>query len=104
LAVNADAVARPDALVTAVVEFVPPGTVNVPLAPEPGAWKVTVTPLTGFPPASVTFATKDDAKAVPMAALCPDPLFTATVAAEPTTFVREKVVEMDVLAMVAVTV
>lgn len=47
---NAAAVATPDAFVVAM--FTPPA--KVPLAPVPGAANVTVTPLTGLPPASFT--------------------------------------------------
>jgi len=50
------AVATPKALVTAV-------TVAT-LAPLPGPVNVTVTPLTGLPPASFTVATNGAAKAV----------------------------------------
>jgi len=47
-AVNVEAVARPVEAVVAVVVVVP--FANVPLAPVAGAWKVTTTPLTTFPP------------------------------------------------------
>lgn len=46
-AVNADEVAMPFAPVTSVSVVMP--LANVPLAPEDGAVKVTVTPLTGDP-------------------------------------------------------
>lgn len=49
---NTAAVATPDALVIAV--FRPPA--NVPLAPLPGAAKVTVAPLTGLLKESFTVA------------------------------------------------
>jgi hypothetical protein len=58
-------VATPDAFVTAVA---PP--LNVPLAPLVGALKVTVTPLTGFPPLSFTVARRRAANAVPTLVLC----------------------------------
>jgi hypothetical protein len=86
LAVNVAEVATPLAFVVAV--FTPPA--NVPLAPLPGAVNVTNTPLTGLFPASVTVATKGAPNAVLIAALCPDPLVTATLAAGPTLFVSEK--------------
>ena len=66
LAVNAAEVATPLALVSAVLT--PPA--KVPLAPLPGTVNVTVTPLTGLPPASRTVACNSDAKAVLITALC----------------------------------
>jgi hypothetical protein len=68
-------VATPDALVVAVAVFPPPA--KVPLAPKPGAANVTLTPLTGFPPASFTVATNGAAKAVLICALCGVPLVAA---------------------------
>jgi hypothetical protein len=59
-AVNAADVATPLAFVVAV--FTPPA--NVPLAPLAGGVNVTMTPLTGLLPASVTVATRGAAKAV----------------------------------------
>ena len=53
LAVNTPDVAIPEPFVAAV--SLPPAA-NVPLAPVAGAAKVTVTPLTGLPPASFTVA------------------------------------------------
>src|ERR1700722_7593852 len=50
--------------------------VKVPLAPEPGAVKVTVAPLVGDPPV-VTVATSGAANAVLTAVLCPVPLVAA---------------------------
>src|SRR5260370_834757 len=85
-AVKVAEVATPLALLVAV--FTPPA--KVPLAPLPGAVNVTNTPLTGLFPASVTVATKGAANAVLIAALCPDPLVTTTLAAGPTVFVSEK--------------
>ena len=49
LAVNAGAVAIPDAFVVIVAD-----PLNVPLAPVTGAVNVTITPLTGLPKESVT--------------------------------------------------
>jgi len=86
LAVNVADVATPLALVVAV--FTPPA--NVPLAPLPGAVNVTTTPVTGLFPASVTVATNGAPNAVLIAALCPDPLVAATLAAGPTVLVSEK--------------
>jgi hypothetical protein len=55
---------------------------------------VTTTPLTGLFPASVTVATNGAPNAVLIAALCPEPLVTATFAAGPTLFVSEKFAEV----------
>jgi hypothetical protein len=66
LEVKTAEVATPDALVVAVVT--PPA--KPPLAPLPGAAKVTVAPPTGLPPESVTVACKVEANAVLIAALC----------------------------------
>src|SRR5690242_9286164 len=88
-AVNVVDVATPLALLPAV--FVP---VNVPLAPLGGAVNVTVAPLTGLFPASVTVATNGAANAVLIAALCPEPLVTTTLAAGPAVFVSEKFAEV----------
>src|SRR6266849_2388679 len=98
-AVNVAEVATPLALVVAV--FTPPA--KVPLAPLPGAVNVTNTPLTGLFPASVTVATKGAANAVLIAALCPDPLVTTTLAAGPTVFVSEKLAGVATPATDAVT-
>jgi len=100
LAVNSAEVATPLAFVVAV--FTPPA--NVPLAPLPGAVNVTTTPLTGLFPESVTVATNGAPNAVLIAALCPDPLVTATLAAGPTRFVNEKFAGVVTPATVAATV
>ena len=71
MAVNVGAVAIPEALVAAVAVFEPP--VNVPLAPDVGAAKVTVTFATGFPPESLTVATSA-AKALLICTVCGVPL------------------------------
>jgi hypothetical protein len=86
LAVNTGAVATPLAFVVAV--FTPPA--KVPLAPLPGAVKVTVTPLTGLPPESLTVACSCVANAVLMVALCGVPAVAVMLAAAPARFVREK--------------
>src|SRR5712691_11650599 len=98
-AVNVAEVATPLALLVAV--FTPPA--KVPLAPLPGAVNVTTTPLTGLFPASVTVATKGAVNAVLIAALCPDPLVTTTLAAGPTVFVSEKLAGVATPATDAVT-
>src|SRR5690348_17428959 len=77
-AVNVVDVATPLALLTAV--FVP---VNVPLAPLGGAVDVTVAPLTGLFPASVTVATNGAANAVLIAAPSPAPPLPTPLAARP---------------------
>jgi hypothetical protein len=69
-AVNLGAVATPLAPVIPVAvrpPLVPP--VNVPLAPVDGALNVTVTPLIGFPPLSVTVAARFVANAAVTAAV-----------------------------------
>jgi hypothetical protein len=74
-------VATPEEFVTAVVVAT--------LAPLAGPVKVTVTPLTGLPPASFTVATKGFAKAVLICALCPPPLAAVMEAGGPGLFVNE---------------
>jgi len=81
LAVNAAAVATPLAFVVAV--FTPPA--KVPLAPLPGAAKVTVTPFTGLLLASRTVACSAVAKAVLIAALWGVPAVAVIVAGGPVT-------------------
>ena len=67
MAVNgADAI--PEALVATVIVAVE--LLNMPLAPEPGAVKVTFTPDTGLLPASFTVTARAVAKAVLIVALC----------------------------------
>jgi len=95
LAVNTADVATPLALVVAV--FTPPA--KVPLAPVVGGVNVTTTPLTGLFPASVTVATSGAAKAVLIAALCPEPLVAATLAAAPVLFVSEKFADVAPVAL-----
>ena len=94
LAVKVFEVATPLALVVAVL---PP--VNVPLAPLAGGVNVTTTPLTGFPPLSVTVATNGAANAVLIVALCPEPLVAVTFAAVPALFVSEKFAEVAPVAL-----
>jgi hypothetical protein len=76
LAVNVGEVATPFESVVAVAVFAGAELPNVPLAPEDGAVKVTVTPLAGDPP-EVTVATSGAANAVLTAALCGAPLVAA---------------------------
>jgi hypothetical protein len=71
LAVNAGDVAVPALSVVTEADEAPP--VKVPLAPVPGAVKVTVEPATGVPLLSVTVATSGLLKAVPTPVACPDP-------------------------------
>ena len=63
---------------------------NVPLAPLAGAANVTMTPLTGFPPLSVTVACRAVANDVFTAVLCELPPEAAMFAAVPLVFVRLK--------------
>jgi hypothetical protein len=73
-AVNVDDVALPFASVICVSAFVPL-LANVPLAPDAGAAKVTLTPPSGEP-FCVTAAIRGNPNAVPTCALCGDPLPT----------------------------
>ena len=83
---NVPDVATPDAFVVAVF----PPTAKVPLAPLPGAVNVTVAPLTGFPPASLTIAASGAAKALLIAPICGIPLVAVMLAVGPSVFVSEK--------------
>lgn len=62
LAVKTGDVATPDALVTAVAIELPPA--KVPLVPKVGAEKVTTTPLSKLPPASLTVTANGEANGV----------------------------------------
>ena len=86
LAVNTAAVATPKELVVAVVT--PPA--NVPLAPLPGAVKVTVTPLTRLFDASFTVACNAVVNAVFTVALCGVPAVAVMLAGGADTLVNEK--------------
>src|SRR5215472_10066472 len=79
LAVNTAAVATPEAFVVAVVT--PPA--NAPLAPLPGAAKVTVAPLTGLLRESLTVACSCTAKPELTVALCGVPAVAAILAGMP---------------------
>jgi hypothetical protein len=80
LAVNAGEVALPLESVVAAAVVLPP--LNVPLAPEGGAEKFTVTPTWGVP-LFVTVATRGKANWFCTWALCEEPLFTVIVAPSP---------------------
>jgi hypothetical protein len=84
-AVNAGAVAIPEVFVISVTEVRPPA--KLPLAPFPGAAKVTMTPAIGLPYGSSTVAWSVE-KAVLIAALCGVPAVARTLVTEPTIFVR----------------
>jgi len=73
-AVKAVEVATPLEFVASVSEAMP--LAKVPLAPDPGAVNVTITPLVGVPPV-VTVATSVAANAAPTVALWEDPLVAA---------------------------
>ena len=93
-------VATPDAFVVAV--FAPPA--KLPLAPLLGGVNVTVTPLTGFPLASVTVATSGAPKAVSSFVLCGVPLVAVILAGGPGVFVNEKLAVPVIPTTLAVTV
>ena len=76
LAVKICEVAMPLAFVASVSVAAAGDVANVPLAPEPGAVKVTDTPLTGDP-FDVTVACSAAAKGWPIAALCVVPAVAA---------------------------
>jgi len=101
LAVNAGALAIP-------LEFVATLAVNaplkLPLAPLPGVVNVTVCPVTGLPPESVTLACSTVAKTVLMVALCGVPPLAFTLAAAPALLVRLKLAAVATPATLAVTV
>jgi hypothetical protein len=102
-AVNVAAVATPLAFVVAVVVLVVE-SVNTPLAPDPGAVKVTTTPLTGFEPLSTTVAARFVANAVLTVVLCGVPAVAVIVAAAPALFVRPKLAGAVAPVALAVTV
>ena len=97
-----DAEAIPDAFVATVMVAVL--LLNLPEAPEPGAVKVTFTPLTGLFPASLTVTAGGTVKAVLMVALCGVvPALAVMLAAAPAVLVSEKLTVVNPLAA-AVTV
>jgi hypothetical protein len=98
-AVNVLDVALPLASVVAVCVVAPPA--NVPLAPDPGAAKVTVTPLAALP-FTVTIATSGAANAAPVCAFWPLPLLAA-IATLAAVFVNVKLADAVTPEIVAVT-
>jgi hypothetical protein len=81
----------PEEFVDTVTEVPPPA--KVPLAPLAGAVNVTLAPLTGFPPESLTVATNGAANAAFTCPLWPPPLVAVIDAGGPTVFVTVKVAE-----------
>jgi hypothetical protein len=79
------------------------GVVNVPLGPFPGAVNVTDTPLSGFPPESLTTVTSWLANRVLIGALCTDPLATVTENGTGAVLVSENVAGAATPCAVAVT-
>src|SRR5215467_14935471 len=100
LAVKTAAVATPEAFVVAVVT--PPA--KVPLAPLPGAAKVTTAPLTGLLNESLTVTCSCVANAVLTVALCGVPAVAVMVEAEPTRLVSKKFAGEETPETEAVTV
>ena len=102
MAVNVDAVAIPLEFVVAftLVELF----ANLPLAPLPGAVKVTVAPLTGLPPESFTVACSAVVNAVLMVALCPEPAVAVMLAGDPAVLVKLKLAGLATPPTLAVTV
>src|SRR5690242_13184022 len=94
-------VATPLASVVAVVVAAP--FAKVPLAPLPGAVKVTVTPLTGLFPASFAVACRGAANAVLIAALCGVPAVAIMLAGGTARFVSAKLAGVATDATDAVT-
>jgi hypothetical protein len=101
LAVIVGAVATPLLLVTAVAVADP---LNDTPAPEDGAINVTVTPLTGWLPASFTVACSAVANAVLIVALWGVPAVAVMPAGPPARFVRLKLAEVAYAIALAVTV
>jgi hypothetical protein len=101
LAVNAGAVATPLLLVVAVAVDEP---LKAPLAPLLGAVNVTLTPLTGLFPESLTVAWSAVANAVLTTVLCGVPAVAVTLAGEPGLFVRLKLAGAATPDTLAVTV
>jgi len=99
LALKVGAVATP--LELAITKAEAP---KVPLAPEPGAEKVTCALGITFPPESFTVACSAVAKAVLIVALCGVPAVAVTVAATPEVLFKLKLAGAPTPAAVAVTV
>ena len=91
LAVKVGDVAMPEEFVDTVTEV--PAPAKVPLAPLAGAANVTLAPLTGFPPESLTAATNGAANAAFTCALWLPPLVAVMDAGGPTVLVAVKVAE-----------
>jgi len=100
--VNTEEVATPLESVVSVSVAVPVFA-KVPLAPEGGAEKVTVTPLTGEPTWSTT-ADKGCVNVVPTVALCSDPFCALILIVGAGLFVKLKFAETDAREAVADTV
>ena len=98
LAVNTLDVATPDAFVIALVE-----PVNAPLAPEPGAANVTVTPDTGLPEESLTVAANGLEKGALIEVLWPLPLVAVILAAGPGMLVSGKLAGVAMPVALAMT-
>ena len=97
---NVPDVATPDAFVVAVS----PPAAKVPLAPLPGVVNVTVTPLTGLPPASFTITASGAANALLIGTICGVPLVAVVLAGGPSVFVSEKFAVAVTPATLALTV
>jgi len=98
---GAGAVAVP---VVSVTADAPAEPLKLPLAPLPGAVKVTVTPVTGLPLASFTWAFNATAKTPLIVALCGVPAAAVMVAGSPAVFVKLKVAGVATPAVLAVAV
>jgi hypothetical protein len=77
---------------------------KLPLAPLPGAVNVTVTPETGFPLVSFTWAFNATAKTLLTVALCGVPAVAVMLAAGPAVFVKLNVAGVATPAVLAVAV
>jgi hypothetical protein len=76
---------------------------KLPEAPLAGAANVTIAPLTGLPPESLTVATRGLLKAVLMVVLCELPLLARIEAAAPAMLVSAKLAGVDTPVTFAVT-
>ena len=101
MAVSVGELATPLAFVVAVTVVAPP---KLPLAPLPGAVKVTVTPLSALPPESCTVACSAVANALLTVALCGVPPVAAILAAVGAVLVRLKLAGVDTPLTLALTV
>ena len=87
-----------------VTVAVAPPPAKVPLGPLPGAVKVTLTPLSGFPLPSLTTAASNAAKGVLICALCEPPPVAVMDPGMPAVFVSENAAEVNRPLTVAFTV